>query len=235
MKIHFLHTKDLPILQSLQLEEALLRSDDQNWCLINEGSEKSLVLGISGKPKELINFPLLKAKKIPVIRRFSGGGAVVVNKDTLFVTFIFHQETLPIELFPEPILRWSENFYKNAFSLPNFSLRENDFVLDDKKCGGNAQYIQKNRWLQHTSFLWNYNAKDFNYLLMPPKMPTYRQERKHQDFLCKLQPFFPKKHLFVTSIKTELEKTFSLKEMSLEEVVFLTQKAHRKTTSLLRF
>ena len=44
-----------PIYDQLLLEEALLRSDTRNWCIISEGSPPAIVMGISGKKHELID------------------------------------------------------------------------------------------------------------------------------------------------------------------------------------
>lgn len=39
----------MPILQQLQLEEALLRATNSNWFLINDGTpQPTVVMGISG-------------------------------------------------------------------------------------------------------------------------------------------------------------------------------------------
>ena len=46
---------------------------------------------------------------------------------------------------------------KNNLNL--FNLRENDYIYDDRKFGGNAQSISKNRFVHHTSFLYDYNAE----------------------------------------------------------------------------
>ncbi len=44
------------------------------------------------------------------------------------------------------------------------------------------------RWLQHTSFLWDYDGHKLNrYLTNPAKQPQYRNQRFHEDFLCKLK------------------------------------------------
>ena len=42
---------EIPVLQQLQLEEALLRADEENWCLVNCGSEPSIVMGVSANPQ----------------------------------------------------------------------------------------------------------------------------------------------------------------------------------------
>jgi hypothetical protein len=41
--------KGVPILQQLHLEERLLRTSSQNWCIINDGTNQStIVMGVSG-------------------------------------------------------------------------------------------------------------------------------------------------------------------------------------------
>ena len=47
--VRLLRLQRLPILQQLRLEEALLRADDGNWFLLNDGTpEPTIVMGISG-------------------------------------------------------------------------------------------------------------------------------------------------------------------------------------------
>lgn len=49
-----LKLRGVPILRQLQLEEALLRADSANYCIINEGTpEPAIVMGISGYAKSL--------------------------------------------------------------------------------------------------------------------------------------------------------------------------------------
>jgi len=47
--VKFLRLAAMPILQQLQLEEALLRATSHSWFLMNEGTpEPSIVMGVSG-------------------------------------------------------------------------------------------------------------------------------------------------------------------------------------------
>lgn len=191
------------------MEEDLLRNDPRNFCIVNQGSPKTIVMGVSSKPESLLDLQKISEDHISVIRRFSGGGTVIVDEETLFVTFIFSKEALDVPLFPEPIMRWTADVYTQAWKIPDFSLKENDYVIGDKKCGGNAQYIKKNRWLHHTSFLWNYRAENMKYLLLPSKRPQYRQDREHDAFLCRLKDYWPSSSEdLVLSLKQELVKRF---------------------------
>ncbi len=207
--LHLISLKNVPIAEQLALEERLLREDDRNFCLTNIGSPRTIVMGISGNPDLLIDQEKAVQDQIPILRRFSGGGTVIVDEETLFITFIFSKKTFDWPAFPETILRWTASLYQAAWNIPGFALLENDYVIKDKKCGGNAQYIRKERWLHHTSFLWNFQKSNMGYLLMPAKRPAYRQDRSHDEFLCSLsdQGFVSPDDL-IARLEQELVKRF---------------------------
>jgi lipoate-protein ligase A len=192
MKLNILSFENLSILEQLKLEEALLRTNHENWVILNSGSPKAIVMGISTTPDQVINLPLAVEKKIPIIQRFSGGGTVIVDENTLFVTFIFQKNVHSFELFPKNILEWCFHIFKQALNIPTFALIENDFTLEGKKVGGNAQYIKKDRFLHHTSFLWDFKDEAMDCLLHPPKEPSYREGRNHLEFITKLSPYISK-------------------------------------------
>jgi lipoate-protein ligase A len=227
--LHLISLENTPILEQLRWEEALLRTDERSFRLINRGSPAAIVMGISGQAEHLVNLDQMKSDPIPLIRRFSGGGTVVVDENTLFITFIIHKKDLDLPPFPEPILRWSADLYASAWQIPDFHLRENDYVIGDKKCGGNAQYLKKDRWVHHTSFLWDFKTENMNRLLMPQRQPSYRKDRAHTDFLCRLKDHSPKPEALISSLKKELVKRFYIKEFDLFS---WEKKPHRQATHL---
>ena len=229
--VNFLQLQNVPISEQLQFEEALLRLTDENWCIINEGSPPSIIMGISGNPEELINASMMEKSPVPLIKRYSGGGTVIVDNNTLFVSFIFQKKIHDFPCFPEPILRWSESFYQKALGIPDFQLRENDYVIGKHKCGGNAQYIQKHRFVHHTTFLWDFDPSNMDYLLYPKKSPKYREGRPHEQFLCRLKNFLPSKPYFITQVVKELKTSYTVKKTSLNPLIPLLKMPHRKTTT----
>lgn len=229
--VHFIHLKNVPIFEQLQLEEALLRSDDRNFCIVNHGSNRAIVMGISGQPNELIDLAKAKKDNIPVIKRFSGGGTVIVDDQTLFVTLIMSKNSVEVPAFPEPILRWTAELYEKAWKIPGFQLKENDYCLEEKKCGGNAQYIKKDRWLHHTSFLWDYSDANMEYLLLPKKRPAYRQDRSHSDFLCRLKNHSKDPGFLIEALKKELNvKRLYIQDFDLKS---WQAKPHRQATCMV--
>ncbi|KAG8362679.1 hypothetical protein BUALT_BualtUnG0051600 [Buddleja alternifolia] len=191
--INLLRLKGVPILQQLHLEERLLRTSSDNWCIINDGTphNPTVVMGISGKADELLEIESVLRDEISVIRRFTGGGTVVVDQGTIFVTFICNKDAVPgLQSYPRPIMSWSSLVYKKVFQgIGDFSLRENDYVLGNHKFGGNAQSITKNRWVHHTSFLWDYEVSNMGYLKLPKRAPAYRQARNHLEFICRMKDY----------------------------------------------
>lgn len=62
-----------------------------------------------------------------------------------------------------------------------------DYALGERKFGGNAQAISKDRWVHHTSFLWDYLPERMELLKHPSRAPEYRAGRAHSDFIVPLR------------------------------------------------
>lgn len=229
-KIHLIRLKGIPIFEQLQLEEALLRADDRNFCIINYGAPRAVVMGISNKAEALLYLESIRREKIPVVKRFSGGGTVIVDPNTLFVTFIMSKKDLNVPAFPEPILKWGADLYTDAWAIPGFNLRENDYCVGEKKCGGNAQYIKKDRWLHHTSFLWDYSEQNMAHLRLPSKRPKYREDRDHGDFLVRLKSYGFSPEELICKLERALVKQLYIEEFNLD---FLETKSYRESTHLV--
>ena len=153
--------------------------------------------------------------------------------------------TPEVPLFPRRLMEWTEKFYEPVFhSSGDFKLYDTgngsvctrdhsadgidvnflnlsmaDYTFGDLKFGGNAQYISKDRWLHHTSFLWDYSPQRMECLLHPPKEPEYRKQREHSDFLCKLKDFMPDRNNFLDAVAEGLAQVgFQCEQVSLAEV-----------------
>lgn len=85
-----------------------------------------------------------------------------------------------------------------------FVVRENDYCWGDKKIAGNAQAIVKDRWVHHTSFLWDYKREYMALLQEPERRPQYRRERKHDGFLTPLKRFGFRRRDFLECIEDSL-------------------------------
>jgi lipoate-protein ligase A len=228
--LYWIFLGNTPIFRQLQIEEALLRKEEASFCLVNYGAPLAIVMGISNQMSEVLNISTLLQKPIPLIRRCSGGGTVVINPDTLLISFIIDKRDLNIPLFPEKVHLWCTHLYKQAWQIPTFSYREHDYVIGNQKCGGNAQYFQKTRWLHHTSFLWDFDPDQMNYLALPSKRPSYRQDRPHETFLCRLKEHAVSIEHLLELLKRQLAEQFELRSFNLDTWV---PKEHRQATEML--
>jgi lipoate-protein ligase A len=230
MELHLVHLGHMPILKQLQLEEALLRTDNRSFCLMNQGSSPAIVMGISGKEDELIDCKRRAELSLPLIRRFSGGGTVVIDENTLFVTFIMNEEFSGVKPTIDAIHHFIAEIYSHVFHDLDFKLCENDYVIGERKFGGNAQYLRKGRWLHHTSFLWDYSPERMKALKMPKKIPNYRQGRSHPEFLCCLKEFLTEQKIALTRLEHHLSHIFEIRTISQDSLENILQRPHRQAT-----
>ncbi|EFJ22982.1 hypothetical protein SELMODRAFT_104155 [Selaginella moellendorffii] len=232
-----LRLQGFPIFRQLQLEERLMHKSDENWCVFNNGtSPPTIVMGVSGSPEELLDVDAVSRDGIPVVRRFSGGGTVIVDEDTLFVTLICSRKAIPsLELFPRTILKWTGELYKNVFlDNPDFTVHEQDYAFGQTKIAGNAESISKDRWLHHTSFLWDYSPARMAYLTIPRRAPAYRLGRSHGDFICKLKDYLSYREELAELLEDALGRHFCLERTRLEDVDEEEYKHRTRFVELLR-
>ena len=252
-RANLLRLRNVPIIQALRLEEALFRVDKaRSWLITNEWDPQggvstltgemepasaaiAVVLGISGKPAELVHLDRAEAAGVPLCKRFTGGGTVIVDTSTIFVTFIAAEGALPhVKPYPEPVLKWTSDVYADALGrcgVDGFATHANDYCIDDRKFGGNAQSISGGRWLHHTSILWDYDPARMALLQMPAKRPEYRADRAHDSFLRSLSAagLRDRSALIEASVGATSEH-FDLDEVSIVETREASATPHRKVT-----
>ena len=203
--LHFLRVPPhVSLLSLLTLEEALLRADARNWVLFKDcgaaaaAPPPTIVLGMAGKLDALVHVGAARSAGAVALRRFTGGGTVVVDGGTALVSFVCARGAAAgSPVFPRDIMAWSGSVYGPVFSAllaptaPPFSLVEHDYCLGDRKFGGNAQAVSRDRWVHHTSFLWRATPAHLALLKLPEKRPTYRRSREHVEFLTTLEGHAP--------------------------------------------
>ena len=203
--------------------------------MMDGSTEPSIVMGLSGKVNEWVDLDLAKQRNLQILRRFSGGGTVFVDNQTLFVSWIIDTKEQPIQPFPEPILHWAEKIYQQTLKHPDFSLRENDFAIGEKKVAGNAFYLTKHRWLLHSSFLYDCVMENMDVLVPPPRMPSYREHRPHKEFLTTLREHKIPKEKFFRALKEAIDQIATTKIENIDSIHPLLKKTYRKSLNALPF
>ena len=127
----------------------------------------------------------------------------------------FCADDIGVKYAPE-IMKWSANVYHDAFS-PHLSaaphasepvsLQAQDYMIGDRKFGGNAQCVTRNRFVHHTSLLYDYDERNMDFLRMPPKVPEHRRGRDHKDFICALRTYFARPEDVMDSMVDNFRRT----------------------------
>jgi len=167
--------------QQLAFDNALLAAGEEVlrfW----ESNETAVVLGKGNRAAEWIDTEACSSDDVPVIRRDSGGGAVVIAAGCLNYTFVFSLQQRPawndVARSFQEILEPIAEALGASFRVPC------DLVMDDRKAGGSAQRRTALSMLHHGTFLYDFDSGlAERYLRMPVRQPPYRRQRAHRDFL----------------------------------------------------
>ena len=154
-------------------------------------STHAIIMGKGNKVKTEVNQNTCKQDQIPIIKRCSGGGTVLIGPGCLCYSLI-----LPIIFHPKLRSISSTNTWimqKMASGLSqnlNQTVSVNgitDLCINNQKFSGNAQRRLKKSLLFHGTLLYNFNLSLISkYLPYPSLSPSYRKHRDHQTFITQL-------------------------------------------------
>lgn len=114
--LKILNLRGCHIFQQLRWEEILLRHTSHNWLVWNTGPvDPVIVVGYGGKAHELVHIDVAERDGIPLIRRYTGGGTVIVDQNSVFSSFIMNAEDASVTPYPKNIMKWSEDIYGPVF------------------------------------------------------------------------------------------------------------------------
>ena len=147
--------------------------------------QKFIVLGNSQSPDIELNLNAVLADKIPIYKRMSGGGTVLLSPECICVGFRFAKQP---DLQIHDYFKLGSGFIIEALKEIPLSVRGiSDIVFQDRKIAGCALYMPRDFVLYLASILIHPNYEEMEkYLAHPSKEPDYRAKRKHKDFLIGL-------------------------------------------------
>lgn len=148
------------------------------------------VLGISNEAQKELNMSAIEQDGIPVIRRCSGGGAVLQFPGCLNYSLVLEINRHPELQNVVTTNQWVMSEMADAINEihPKVEVRGcTDLVLDNLKFSGNAQRRKSRFSLFHGCILLEVDyASVEKYLSHPSKEPKYRQARSHSEFITHL-------------------------------------------------
>lgn len=173
--------------ENLGLDEHLL---DRGMAVFRtwESHQECIVMGQAGQAHRDIHIEACERWHIPILKRSSGGGAVLLGPGCLNFSLV-----LPLAWEP----RWTDVRYsivwvtermRRALSVPELRREgDSDLTVRRRKVSGSAQRRTSRAILHHGTLLYDFDASRAEQFLKPPhRAPHYRGGRSHQDFLGNL-------------------------------------------------
>jgi lipoate---protein ligase len=185
----------LPTLpENLALDEALLLEAENgvggevlrvwNW------PNAAVVLGAGGVIADDVNEDACAQDGVPLWRRSSGGGTVVLGRGCLLFSLVLDMSRAEELRSIRASYRWLLGKIAGAFVEIQAGIELagiSDLVVAGRKFSGNAQQRKRRFLLHHGTLLHGFDATwAERYLKLPPRQPDYRAARSHRDFLANL-------------------------------------------------
>jgi lipoate---protein ligase len=191
--------------ENLALDEALLDcAEEENpeceFLRLWESPEPIVVVGRSTRVGQEVHLEACRERSIPVLRRSSGGAAIVAGPGchmyALVLSYSLRPELKDIGRAHAFVLRRLAEHLNSLVSKHGKILCQgtSDLVFDDgqaakvlRKFSGNSLRAKRTHFLYHGTLLYNGDLTLINTCLrMPPRQPEYRDRRPHLDFLANL-------------------------------------------------
>lgn len=153
-----------------------------------ESAGPAVSVGHSADIRAEIHEAACEDDDVPVVRRLSGGGAVVAGSGCICFSMLFSMDARPELRFVEHSYQLILDRIATALGMPEIAIRGfSDLAFGDRKISGNAQRRGRRALLHHGTILY---AFDFSlmdrYLKQPARQPAYRAGRSHSEFVTNL-------------------------------------------------
>ncbi len=181
--------------ENLALDEALLEDaeagqTDHDILRLWETNQTAVIIGRSSRIEQEVDTIYCAAHAIPVLRRCSGGAAVVIGPGCLMYSVILSYQRYPQLRMVDEAHQYVLGKVANAvrYFLPSARLQGiSDLTLDDRKFSGNSLRCKRQHLLYHGTLLCSFPLELISRCLQtPPRQPDYRGRRSHAEFVANL-------------------------------------------------
>lgn len=200
------------------LEEYFLKQFFDEFVMFWQ-NKTSVVVGKHQNALNEINFDYLQSKKIPVVRRLTGGGTVFHDLNNINFTFIINgkekNKLIDFKKYTQPIIDALHKLNVNAV----FSER-NDILIDRFKISGNAEHIFQKRVLHHGTLLFNANLETLRNSIKTEKKYADKAVKSVSSKVANIIDFLDKKMTtgqFKNHLEKSLKKQLNAKKYQLTE------------------
>jgi lipoate-protein ligase A len=192
--LRFVASEGESVAGRLAHEEALLNAVECDSAaaalMVWESSQYAVVVGRSNAIEREVNVPACEADSVPILRRSSGGGAVLIGPGCLCFALALpipaEFPALGISGVTQAVMQRLADGLRTPFS-PVAVRGISDLAVNDRKICGNAQRWRRRAFLHHGSLLYDFDLPRISqYLLSPSRQPEYRRRRSHSEFVMNL-------------------------------------------------
>ena len=151
-----------------------------------------VVVGYSNRVTAEVNVAACEERGIAILRRFSGGGAVLQGPGCLNYTLVLRNERAGfLSDIGQSYSRVLDRHRHVCAGLTSERVRiqgTSDLAIAGQKFSGNSQHRKQRYTVFHGTFLLNFDLSLIETCLpMPSRRPEYRQGRTHESFLRNLR------------------------------------------------
>jgi lipoate-protein ligase A len=182
------------VAENLALDEALLLEAEAGRggevLRVWQWPTPAVVLGCGCKLAADVKEAACVRDGVPVLRRSSGGGTVLLGSGCLLFSLILRYDRAP--QLGEIRSSYAYILGQVARALGDQALGiepagVSDLAMRGLKFSGNAQQRKRHHLLHHGTLLYAFPLETVGtYLTLPERQPDYRQGRDHPSFLCNL-------------------------------------------------
>src|SRR5262245_59220851 len=198
---------------NLALDEALLFAPEDgsgpDVLRLWELPTPAVVVGAGGSVALDVNVAACEADRVPVLRRASGGGTVVIGPGCLCFSLVLSCDGAPGLDQIRASNRYVLGRVRNALTPVTAAAPEgtSDLAVGGVKISGNAQQRKRTHFLHHGTLLCDFDLRLIaKYLHAPERQPDYRRNRPHREFVMNLAATAPEvKRLLVAEWQAEGE------------------------------
>lgn len=177
----------------LACDEALLHfaeKDQIGECLrVYEVRQPAVVLGIQDEYERAARVDLCREHDVPILRRRSGGGTVLLAPGCLLYSLILRRDRSALQSVTRSY-EWILTRLCHAISTREVSVEHagiSDIAWDGRKVGGSAQQRKRDFLLHHGTLLYDVDISLIERFVGEVRAaPEYRQNRPHADFVANL-------------------------------------------------
>lgn len=176
-------------LENLALDEALLVAADTGGEVLRfwENPGVAVVLGAGGSVAHDVNVSACEADAVPILRRASGGGTVLVGPGCLCFSVVLSYDSEPGLHDITGSNRYVLGQVCNALPIAATIAGTSDLAVQGVKFSGNAQQRKRTHFLHHGTLLCGFDLTLMTKYLNPPeRQPEYRRDRPHAEFVMNL-------------------------------------------------